>query len=59
MYEARGAEFIRIHEFSAIEFFFRLQINQLGTRVPRFSIEKRNFIVSMVNHATSAIQFHD
>ena len=37
------------------EFFLRLKIHKIGTFVPRFDIEKRNFIVSIVNHETLAM----
>ena len=58
MYEARSAEYIRITESIAIEFFRRLKINRICAGVPKFDIENINFIVSMakqlnIKHAVS------
>ena len=49
MYEARSAEYIRIHESIVIEFFLRLEIHRICAGVPRFDIENLNFIVNMTN----------
>ena len=47
MYEARSAEYIRIYESIAIEFFFRLKMHRICADVPRFDIDNLNFILSM------------
>ena len=52
------AEYIRIYESIIIEFFLRLKLRRICTCVPRFYLEKHNFIVSMLNHETLAMQFH-
>ena len=60
MYETWSAEYIRIYESIVIEFFRWLKIHKIDTSVQKFDIEKRHFVVSMVNNETLtlAMQFH-
>ena len=57
MYEAWSAEYIRIYESIAIEFFLWLKIHIICVDVPRFDIENLNFIVSMAQPWNINMQF--